>query len=525
MLALLTLASTALVGAAGASDRRSDHHSAARINGNGPFAATLRGASSDATRVWFETKEQLVPADTDSAQDVYERSAGETTLVSAGRINGNGPFDATFVGASTDGSRVFFQTAEQLNAADTDSVQDVYERSAGDTKRVSVSQINGDPSSGNGPFGATFGGASDDGTHVFFETKEPLVVADTDSARDIYERFGGNTKLVSSLAYRFRDALDATFRDASSDGSRVIFTTPNGSNEDIYERVPQYSLPFSIEDNVTFKGASADGCYLFYVTDFRIVSADTDSAQDVYMAGSCPSPLRNPLMSAGQINGNGPIKAFFRGVSDDGTRVFFDTKEPLVSTDTDSARDIYVRENNLWTGAAITVAVTESNGAFDATFRGATMDGAQVFFETYEPLGGAGDADAAKDVFVHSAGGKTKRVSIGQINGNGAFDATFVGASPDGSRVFFETAERLVAADTDSAKDIYERSTTGGLAETKLISAGQINGNGAFAATFRGTAGTKVFFQTSEQLVSDDTDGQQDVYSRDGSITSRVSAG
>ena len=121
---------------------------------------------------------------------------------------------------------------------------------------------------------------------------------------------------------------------------------------------------------------------------------------------------------------------------------------------------------------------------------------------------------------------KQFRAPLGaQINGNGAFDAAFVGASSDGSRVFFETAEQLVAADTDSAKDLYERSTTSGVTETKLVSAGQINGNGSFPASFRGTYGTQVFFHTGEQLVPDDTDAQQDVYSRDGSTTTRVSAG
>jgi hypothetical protein len=522
ILALLTLASTALVGAAGATATGSERQSTTEISGNGAFSATFRGASADGTRVWFETKEQLVPADTDSAQDIYERSGAQTRLVSAGHINGNGAFDAAFVGASSDGSRVFFQSGEQLNAADTDFVQDIYERSAGDTKRVSVSQINGNPSSGNGPFDATFGGASDDGTHVFFETQEPLVVADTDSAQDIYERFGGNTKLVSNLGYS-PGALDATFQHVSSDGSYVTFTTPYGSNQAIYSRIPPYSSPLSIEVNVTYKGATADGCYLFFVTDFQIASADTDSAQDVYEAPDCPSP-GGALISAGQINGNGPIKAFFRGVSRDGTHVFFDTKEALVPSDTDSARDLYQHPGGLHSLEGGTTPVTTSNGASDASFRGLSDDGTQVFFETAEPLSGIGDTDAAKDVFVRS-GDKTKRVSAGQINGNGAFDAAFVGASPDGSRVFFETAERLVAADTDSAKDIYERSTTGGLTETKLVSAGQINGNGSFAATFRGTYGTQVFFHTSEPLVADDTDAQQDVYSRDGNTTTRVSAG
>ena len=44
------------------------------------------------------------------------------------------------------------------------------------------------------------------------------------------------------------------------------------------------------------------------------------------------------------------------------------------------------------------------------------------------------------------------------MNGNGAFDADFVGASSDGSKVFFRTFEKLVSGDTDSGQDIYERS-------------------------------------------------------------------
>jgi hypothetical protein len=68
---------------------------------------------------------------------------------------------------------------------------------------------------------------------------------------------------------------------------------------------------------------------------------------------------------------------------------------------------------------------------------------------------------------------------VGEVNGNGAFGAGFEAASADAGRVFFETAERLVSADTDAAQDIYERSAE----TTTLISAGQVNGNGAFGAS------------------------------------------
>ncbi len=73
----------------------------------------------------------------------------------------------------------------------------------------------------------------------------------------------------------------------------------------------------------------------------------------------------------------------------------------------------------------------------------------------------------------------TGLVSKGVINGDGAFDVFFQGASADGTRVFFHTNEKLTNDDnTDGARDIYERS--GGV--TTLVSKGAINGNGAFGA-------------------------------------------
>ena len=55
------------------------------------------------------------------------------------------------------------------------------------------------------------------------------------------------------------------------------------------------------------------------------------------------------------------------------------------------------------------------------------------------------------------------------------------------------------------------------------MSGGEINGNGPLAAVFRGTDGARVFFHTTEQLVADDTDTQQDVYSSDGTNTIHAS--
>ncbi len=121
--------------------------------GNGEQNALFAGASPDASHIFFLSDEALAPpaegdptgpGDRDESTDVYERSGGVTTWVSAGSAlggaglySGNGAFNARFQGASSDGSRVFVTTSERLTEADHDSEEDVYERSSSGTVLVS----------------------------------------------------------------------------------------------------------------------------------------------------------------------------------------------------------------------------------------------------------------------------------------------------------------------------------------------------------------------------------------------------
>jgi len=445
----LALALGALGGVAAANHDFFQLVSAGQINGNGVFDTDFSGVSADGTRAFFITNEQLVAADTDASTDLYERSGGTTKQVSAGQINGNGAFNAFFVGASADGTRVFFFTAEPLVAADTDASVDVYERSGGTTKRVSAGQIKG-----NGAFGANFEGASADGTRVFFSTNEKLVAGDTDASNDVYQRSGGTTKRVSAGQINGNGALPAFFAGASADGTRVVF-----------------------------------------ITNEQLVAADTDASQDVYERSAGTTTKISP--------GNGAFPAFFNGASADGARVFFQTAEQLVSGDTDASTDLYQRSAGGTTNR-VSAGEINGNGAFNTTFDAASADGTRVFFDSSEKLVPT-DIDSSSDVYERS-GGTTKRVSAGQINGNGAFSALFDGASTDGARVFFETSEKLVAADADASTDIYERS--GGT--TSRVSAG----NGAFNAGFEGATpdGSALFFETEEKVIANDEDGSVDVY-------------
>jgi hypothetical protein len=242
----------------------------------------------------------------------------------------------------------------------------------------------------------------------------------------------------------------------------------------------------------SFVGASADGTRMFFNTTESIPgTGDTDGAPDVYQALGGGITL---------LSGNGAATfAGFEGASLDGTRVFFETQENIAGTgDTDGAVDVYQA-----TGGAITL-LSGNGGATDASYRGASADGSRVFFETDENnVGGATDADGARDVYQASGG------TINLLSRNGAATgAEFEGASADGTRVFFETQENIPGTgDTDGENDTYQ--ARGG-AVTLLTGNG-----GDHAAAFENASadGTRVFFVTSENIPgTGDTDGAEDVY-------------
>ena len=485
--------------------------SAGQVNGNGPYDAYWAAFSADGTRVFFITDESLVAADTDGWRDVYQRFAGTTTLVSAGQINGNGGYYSDLVATSADGTRAFFTTNEQLVSGDTDSTTDIYQRFNGTTTRISVGAING-----NGAFDAYFRRASADGSRIWFLSPERLVSADTDNAWDLYERSAGATTLISAGAINGNGAFDVEFGGASTDGSRVFFTTDEqlvsadqDARGDVYQRAGGVTTRISVgaingNGNIpaSFAGASADGTRVFFRTSEQLVSGDTDGFYyDIYQRFNGATTR----MSVGSINGNGPFDAYLVGTSADGTRAFFATEERLLTNDTDNAQDIYQRYGTKTLRISVGAINGNTNG-FDAFayFASVSGNGARVYFRTRERLASS-DTDAWEDVYVRS-NGVTTHLTRGQINGNGAFYAFFGAVSADGSRFFFSTEEQLVPDDQDSFTDAYERS--GGV--TTLISDG--DGSGYMGLGGVTSDGTRAILNGNERLTANDKDAAVDVY-------------
>jgi hypothetical protein len=519
--------------------------------------ATFAGASADGEIVFFTTAEKLVPGDTDNKRDVYERfydsEAGiesyVTREVSTGPTGGNDPHDVSYDGVSESGTRVFFSTAESLVAEDSDLSVDVYMRDLSNGSTTLVSK----PSStclavncGNAALPADFDAVSESGTRVVFSSDESLSAEDGDAVGDVYIRNlqTGTTTLVSKanpscLAANCGDGPALAFFDAAStDALEVAFSSgealsgeDDDAGEDIYLRDVGAGLTSLVSQKGTcpplvpaaactpiFGGLSGDGSHVFYESRERL-AGDSDELQDVYgWSGAAPT-----LVSTGPGD-SGSANAIYRGSTADGSGAFFETGESLSSEDEDATADVYERSGSVTTlvSTGPTAGVTGSPASFAQT----TPDGSTVFFSTAEKLT-AEDTDTARDVYSRDIGAKTtalvSRPGVGCTGtcGNGAVDANFAGASSDGSAAFFETAEPLLPADSDSSLDIYERSG----ATTTLVSTGQLAKNLASNPhlSYVSEDGAHAVFITEERLTVDDLDTEPDVYDRTATGTLLVS--
>jgi len=101
-----------------------------------PFSIQTRNLSNDGNRVFFETLDKLVAADTNGVSDVYEWEAqGSGTCTSTaqngGCLNlissGTSPLPSRFADASANGDNVFFFTVQSLVLQDRDELVDVYD--------------------------------------------------------------------------------------------------------------------------------------------------------------------------------------------------------------------------------------------------------------------------------------------------------------------------------------------------------------------------------------------------------------
>ncbi|MGN6216097.1 MAG: hypothetical protein ACTHN7_03945 [Solirubrobacterales bacterium] len=372
-----------------------------------------------------------------------------------------------------------------------------------------------------------FAGASPDLTHVVLSTcaklTEDAIEAPGSEGCDLakpnlYEWSGGGLSLVNVGPGA---ELAAPSGAISSDGSRVYFV----ENGRLYLREGS-SPPRLMAEGGAFQTATPDGSLAFYTKDGHLYRYDagSQSSADLTPSGGvagvlgiaadgsvayfqdasglerweAPGALTEvaPGVAAAQTSDFPPATGTAR-VSADGEELLFLSKESLTGYDnTDAETKQPDSELFLWRSAGglrciscnpteerplgpSTIPGAEANGKPEAFGPGSILtdsykpralssNGHRLFFDSGDSLVPA-DTDNRPDVYEWEAqgeGGCSKPAGCVALisSGRGAEGATFVDASSDGSDAFFLTIESLVPADPGS-QDLYDARIGGGFPE------------------------------------------------------------
>ena len=414
-----------------------------------------------------------------------------------------------------------FITKQQLLQSDQDTNDDIYSESNGQITLVTPTGV---------PSSLDF--ISEDGGRVIFTSFSRIVAADTDDSLDVYEwSAGGGTRVLSQGVAA--PASPVAFNAASRDGSVVVFTqSDQGFARALYRHegsdtllLTPGSAPTGLNPLVQFGAMSTDGRTIGFMSNRRIVAGDTDDFRDAYVWDDGTfhrlSEGTNPTPVG--LNANPCcVYAVVTTMSPSGNYVVFTTDKLLNTGDPPATDNQY-----LWHDGAAQRAISGlptypgTVGPGGSAISQVNDDG--TFGLTSPKRFTADDASSYADAFLVKDGQATL-ASIGPLARSNTVVASLRSMSADGTRVYFETLDALVPDDLDASNDVYLRE--GGL--TTLVSGG--TGGPATARTstsFRGETpdGGRVFFETNASLDSADTDGERDVYELHAGVISLVSRG
>jgi Tol biopolymer transport system component len=330
--------------------------------------------SADGRFVAFESQAtNLVAGDTNGSPDVFvhDRQSGQTTRVSVGAGGAQGEQGSYQPTISADGRYVcFFSYAGNLVPGDTNLESDVFvhDRTTGQTSRVSLGT--GGVQADEGCYQAAI--SADGGWIAFGSRATNLVAGDLNGLEDVFvhERATGVTQRVS-VDSAGAEAAGLSFMPAlTADGQRVAFVSSAAN----------------------------------------LVAGDTNNALDVFvhdLAGGLTQ--RVSLSSAGQ-QGNfdsGWRAAYFVGpaLSPDGQLVAFSSAATnLVAGDSNNRRDVFLRDLQLGVTTRVSLSTGGLQGSGDSESPSIAEDGRSLVFHSASSNLVTGDTNSAQDVFLRYSG-------------------------------------------------------------------------------------------------------------------------
>lgn len=386
----------------------------------------------------------------DNTTGSFEALVGDNDL--GATSVGPAQFDLALAGANPELRHVVLSTCAALTSdavevvgADPEScdatLPNLYEWSAGQ-----LSLLNFLPGEAQGTPGAALaaqaGAVSADGSRVYW----------TDGA-NLYLRAGGQTKQVDTAA-----GGGGTFQTAAADGSVAFFT--KGEHLWRYDAGNEVGSDLTPSGGVQgVLGASDDGSYVYYLTMaglFLRQGATTTKVADTADSSNYP-----PTTGTARVSADGTHLAF---VANAGVYLYDAVGPTLVCAS--------CRSSGPPIGPSTIPGAIPNGKGLSATDsykpRALSADGRRLFFDSKDALV-VTDTNAASDVYEWEAqnegsciraSGCVALISSGRAKG-GAF---FVDASADGSDAFFLTDDSLVASDPGSI-DLYDARVGGGFTE------------------------------------------------------------
>ena len=269
-------------------------------------------------------------------------------------------------------------------------------------------------------------------------------------------------------------------------------------------------------------GISADGRYIsFFSSGRNLVPGDTNLLFDVFVRDQQRGTTTRVSVSSSEAqarrNNNTPtIHHHSSTISRNGRFVsFVSGARNLVPHDTNEAEDVFVRDRRKGTTTRMSVSSAEKQAKGGSQSPAISGNGRFVVFTSVAKNLIGTDTNGAPDVFVRDRRlGITRRVSIDsdEAQANGASFSERTGISDDGRFIAFESTAALVADDTNGHPDVYLRDReTGSTIRVSVSSTGAQTLGESLRPSLSGD-GRFVTFQSTGNLVDDDTNGMWDVF-------------
>jgi hypothetical protein len=375
---------------------------------NGDTGQTHDAVSADGSKIFFTAPDPYGKGSgcwegTAHTPQLYVRENGTTTVPISAPPGVSSPKPAVYVGASSDGSRVFFLTKTKLTPDDKTEDLELYEYDTDTGALVRVSRGESGEAAGEV---VRVVAIAPDGSAVYFIASGRLTPDAPVTAGDNLYRFDTKTETttyittVSGSDYP-EDKLDRWWRsvynsgeELGSDSTAEWYTTPDGrylifaSVADVTGYDSSESNDNGIAECPTPQGAGR----AYRCTEIYRYDAVSKTIVCVSCNPTGERPSSNALFARSAPGGSNPAGEPPRPVSDDGSYVFFDTTEALVPQDTNGTLDVYE-----WHDGTVSL-VSSGTDSDNSYFLDSSPDGANVFFGTHAQLVPA-DTDNQGDLY------------------------------------------------------------------------------------------------------------------------------